>query len=90
MFWSTDDGLYSVDQLTKNAQVHIDTALKRNTTKEDLELLQEAFEHMYVYFWRQYLEADESSVQKARSGGSFVESNARPPRHSLSRIWYRT
>jgi hypothetical protein len=50
MFWSTDDGLYNVDQLTRNAQDHIDTALKRNTPKEDMELLQEAFEHMYVHF----------------------------------------
>jgi hypothetical protein len=50
MFWSTDEGLYNVDQLTKNAQDHIITALKRNMPKEDLELLHDAFKHMYVYF----------------------------------------
>jgi len=50
MFWSTDDGLYNVDQLTNGAQVLIDTARERNTSKEDMYLLDEAFKHMYVGF----------------------------------------
>jgi len=54
MFWSTDDGLYNVDQLTNGAQVLIDTARERNTSKEDMYLLDEAFKHMYVGFWSQH------------------------------------
>lgn len=50
MFWSTDEGLYNVDQLTQDAQDHINTAMKRNVPKEDMELLREAFKHMYVRF----------------------------------------
>lgn len=46
MFWSTDEGLYNVDQLTQDAQDHINTAMKRNVPKEDMELLREAFKHI--------------------------------------------
>ena len=46
MFWSTDDGLYNVIELLKNAQSHIDTAIKRNMPRQDIDLLHEAFKHV--------------------------------------------
>lgn len=50
MFWFVDEGLYYVDELTKNAQQHIENAIKRpNTTQEDKILLKEAFKHMLVF-----------------------------------------
>lgn len=48
MFWSVDDGKYNVDQLARDAQIHINRAIERNTSPEDMNLLHDAFHHVYV------------------------------------------
>lgn len=46
MFWSVNEELYNVDQLTRDAQATIDLAMRRNMSPEDIQLVQEAFRHM--------------------------------------------
>jgi hypothetical protein len=48
MFWSTDDGLYNVDELAKSAPKTIELATSRNVPAEDMSLLDAAFKHVYV------------------------------------------
>lgn len=46
MFWSVEDGRYNVDQLARDAQIHINRAIERNTPPEDMNLLYDAFKHV--------------------------------------------
>lgn len=48
LFYRVDDQLYNADELVKNANEHIQRALKRGVSEEDLSLLRSAFKHLYV------------------------------------------
>lgn len=54
MFWRVDDGLYNVDQLCHDSQEHIDTAISRNVDAVDLEMMHDAFAHLYVLLTLMY------------------------------------
>lgn len=46
MFWSVDERLYNADEIMTRPKVHIETAINRNASQEDLELVTQAIEHM--------------------------------------------
>jgi hypothetical protein len=46
LFWHVDDRLYNADELVKNANEHIQRAIKRGTSEEDISLLKSAFQHL--------------------------------------------
>jgi hypothetical protein len=48
LFWRVDDRLYNADELVKNANKHIERAIKRGMPEEDISLLESAFNHLYV------------------------------------------
>ncbi|KAK0239544.1 SNF2 family N-terminal domain-containing protein [Armillaria nabsnona] len=46
MFWSVDERLYNADEIMTRPKVHIETAINRNASQEDLELITQAIEHI--------------------------------------------
>ncbi|KAG6906520.1 hypothetical protein DXG01_013485 [Tephrocybe rancida] len=46
MFWSSDDALFSVDEMLKNSPTFIRVASERNAPPEDMELLNKAVKHI--------------------------------------------
>ncbi|KAF8077645.1 hypothetical protein FPV67DRAFT_1462505 [Lyophyllum atratum] len=48
MFWSSDDTLYNVDEVSENADKFIEVALRRNAPQEDIRLLKEALKHIFI------------------------------------------
>lgn len=46
MFWAVDDKYYNADQLLRDAEEHIGTALERDMPDEDMVLLRDAFHHL--------------------------------------------
>ncbi|KAK0463570.1 uncharacterized protein EV420DRAFT_1618586 [Desarmillaria tabescens] len=48
MFWSVDEHLYNADEIMTRPKVHIETAINRNASQEDLELITQAIEHIQL------------------------------------------
>ncbi|RDB22176.1 putative ATP-dependent helicase C23E6.02 [Hypsizygus marmoreus] len=82
MFWSTDDALYNVDELAKNAQEHINIAIERKMPPEDLALLNEAFKHVKI--------AAQDPLWRAIQGHEDVPYRVYNMRRTIFDAWTRT
>lgn len=50
MFWHIDEDAYNIDELVKNVDEMVQTAIERESSPEDLEMIRQSAKHVYVYF----------------------------------------
>ncbi|OBZ69321.1 hypothetical protein A0H81_10948 [Grifola frondosa] len=83
MFWHVDDNLFRVDEVLKNAEKALETALKRQKGSEDIELIQQSITHLKFL-----MSAPTASLARIVSFGDDVKEEERK-REELSRALQR-
>ena len=49
MFWHIDEDAYNIDELAKNVDKMAQTAIERNSSPKDLEMIRQSAQHVYVF-----------------------------------------
>lgn len=50
MFWHIDEDAYNIDELANNVDKMVQTAIERDSSPEDMEMIRHSAKHVYVYF----------------------------------------